>query len=362
MPNIRSLFVFLPVLALILSCASGGPPQGGAGSGLTADPDSLVTAGRTAAGSGDYARAKEMFDAAMMVDPQNLEARRGLAELSVEMGDPVSAVYYYESLLELPGDHTLDYIELARVLETAGRGDEALVLLTEATAVHPNQAQLHGELGNLLLERGETDKALRQLRLAVDLGAGATAHRKLADTLFELKRYQDATAVLASFNERYPGDFDVNMKLAYIYFDQGKYKSALPYYRAAVDANSKSVDARVGLAKTLEALDRIDNAIRIYDGILEMRGLTREMEPIIISQANLLNKRGKYARALELVEDAADQFPETPGLSCARGMALAGEGRYEEAAAAFSLATGDPRWSEFANAQIRRIQSISGGQ
>jgi tetratricopeptide (TPR) repeat protein len=362
MPGIRSLFVFLPALALILSCASGGPLQGGAGSGLAADPDSLVTAGRTAAGSGDYARAKEMFDAALMVDPHNVEARRGLAEMSVEMGDPVSAVYYYERLLELSGDHTRDYIELARVLEKSGRGDGALVLLTEATAAHPNQAQLHRELGYVLLERGETDKALQQLRLAVDMGAGVTAHRKLADTLFQLERYQDAAAVLESYNERYPGDFDVNMKLAYIYFDRGNHESALPFYRAAVDADPKSVDARVGLAKTLEALDRTDNAIRIYDGILEMRGLTREMEPIIISQANLLNKRGKYARALDLVENAADQFPETPGLSCARGMALAGEGRYEEAAAAFSLATGDPRWSEFANAQIRRIQSIRRGQ
>jgi len=362
MPGIRSLFVFLPALALILSCASGGPPQGRAGPGLPADPDSLVTVGRTAAGSGDYARAKEMFDAALTADPHNVEARRGLAQLSVAIGDPVSAVYYYESLLELSGDHTRDHIELARVLEESGRGDEALVLLTEATAAHPNQAQLHGELGYVLLERGETDKALQHLRLAVDTGAGATAHRKLADTLFQLERYQDAADVLASYNERYPGDFDVNMKLAYIYFARGNHKSALPFYRAAVDANPKSVDARVGLAKTLEALDRIDNAIRIYDGILEMRGLTREMEPIIISQANLLNKRGKYARALDLVENAADQFPETPGLSCARGMALAGEGRYEEAVTAFSLATGDPRWSEFANAQIRRIQSIRRGQ
>lgn len=196
----------------------------------------------------------------------------------------------------------------------------------------------------------------------MDLGAGRTAHRELTRTLFQMRRYDEAADLLLSYNERYPGDFDVNMELAYIYFDRGDQKKALPFYRAAVDANPKSIDARVGLAKALEELGRIDNAIRVYDDALEIRGMTPEMEPVILAQANLLIKRGRYARSLELVESAAERFPETPGLACARGMALAGEERYREAVTAFSRATGDPRWSEFANAQIRRIQSIHGGR
>jgi tetratricopeptide (TPR) repeat protein len=360
--SIRSLFVCLPVLATVVSCAGGGMTHGGGISEPAPRPDSLITAGMAAAEAGDYAGAKDMFDAALAVAPDNADAYRGLAQITSATGDPVSAVHYYEIVLELPDVQPQDYLELAGLLDSSGRGTDAIALLTDAAAANPDNAALHGELGSLLLESGETEKAIEQLRLAVDLGAGRSTHRKLADTLFDLQRFDEAEAALVSFDARYPDVFDINMKLAYIYFQRGEFKSALPRYRTAVTANPNSVDARVGLARTLESLGRIDNAIRVYDDILEMRGLTLEMEPIIISQANLLNKRGKYTRSLELLEDASERFPETPGLSCARGMALAGEARYEEAIAAFSRATGDPKWSQFANAQIRRIQSIRQGR
>jgi tetratricopeptide (TPR) repeat protein len=326
------------------------------------DPDSLVSAGEAAASEGNYALAKQMFDAALESNPESDGAYRGLARIYVATGDSQSAIHYYQTLLEQAGGFPEDYVELAEVLTRAGRGDEALLLLTEAVTTHPDNARLYAELGSLLLDRNQTEKALRQLRRAVDLGAGRSAHGQLAHALFATGQYDEAEQVLRSYNDRYPGDFDVNMELAYIYHERGDYKSALPRYRAAVYANSKSIDARVGLAKTLTALDRIDSAIRVYDEALEIRGLTRQMEPVIVAQANLLIQKGKYDRTLKLVERAAKNFPETPGLACARGMALAGEGRYDEAIAAFSQATGDPRWSEFANAQIRRIQSAGRGQ
>jgi tetratricopeptide (TPR) repeat protein len=355
--KIRSLS-FLPLCLLLAgACATGGPPRDAAGD-QAVDPDSLATAGRKAAAEGDYALAKEMFDAALEADTGHADSYRGLARISLETSDPVSALYYYEILVEQPDAVPSDYIGLARTLTKMGRSDEALTLLTEAAAAHPDDADLSGELAMQLLEQGQTEKGLRQLWLAVDLGAGKAAHKTLARELFELGRYDAVEDVLRSYNDRYPGDFEINMKLAYIYFSRGEYRDALPFYRAAVDANPASIDARVGLAQTLEQLGRIDNAIRVYDDALEMRGLTREMEPVILAQANLLIRRGKYTRSLRLVEAAAQAFPETPGLACASGMALAGEGRYDEALSAFSRATGDPKWSEFADAQIRRIQSM----
>lgn len=355
--EIRSLSFLLLCLFLVGACATGGPPRDTAGDQAD-DPDSLTTAGRKAAAEGDYALAKEMFDAALEVDAGHADSYRGLARISLATGDPVSALHYYEILVEQPDALASDYIGLARTLAQAGRSDEALLLLTEATAAHPDDADLSSELALQLLEQGQTERALRQLRIAVDLGAGKAAHKTLARELFELGRYDAVEEILLSYNNRYPGDFETNMKLAYIYFSRGEHRNALPYYRAAVDAKPASIDARVGLAQTLEQLGRIDNAIRVYDDALEIRGLTREMEPVILAQANLLITRGKYTRSLRLVEAATQSFPETPGLACALGMALAGEGRYDEALSAFSRATGDPKWSEFANVQIRRIQTL----
>ena len=363
MPGIRSLSFVLLAVVLQIACTGGGPPGGrDKAPAEMADPDSLVSAGRKAAGDGEYALARQMFEAALASDSSSAAAYRGLARIYVATGDPQSAIHYYDGLLEHAGGTPDDYAELAGVLADAGRTDEALLLLTQAVTAYPQDAQLNADLGSLLLDRGQTQKALRQLQRAVDLGAGRAAHGEWAHALFATGQYDEAAEALRTYNERYPGDFDVNMELAYIYTVRGDHKNALPCYRAAVDANPKSIDARVGLAKTLEALGRIDGAIRVYDDALEIRGLTRQMEPVIVAQANLLIQKGKYTDALELVERAAAKFPETPGLACARGMALAGEGKYDEAVSAFRRATGDPRWSEFANAQIRSIQSIRGGR
>jgi tetratricopeptide (TPR) repeat protein len=346
----------------LLGCAGGVPRERADAPPIS--PDTLTAAAAAAVASGDYPGAKSFYDEALAADPEHAPALRGLAELAVKTGDPVSAVSYYERLAASDASTPSDHIDLARALSDAGRTDDAILHLQGAAGRYPTSARIQSELGLLLLERGRTDDALPHLERAVALDGveTRTAHSALAKTLFEAKRFDEAAAALESYNQRYPGDFDVNMKLGYIHFQNGAYREALACYRSAVDARPESIDARVALAKTLERLERFDNAIRVYDSAIEIGGITPELEPVILAQANLLNKRGKYAQTLDLVERAAAVFPETAGLACARGMALAAQGRYAEAVKAFRAAATDPAWSEFANAQLRRIEQLRGSR
>jgi tetratricopeptide (TPR) repeat protein len=302
MQSIRSLLCVTAALALIQACAGGGapPPETGPGP-APAGPDSV-------AGSPDA--------------------------ITVE-----------------------DHIRTARTMAADGRKTEAINYLEKTAGSYPGSAALPTEAGLMLLDTGDNERAVAQFRRAVAIGGKSStrARRELGRALFDMERYDEAADVLSGYNDRYPGDFRVNMELGFIYFNRGSYRSALPCYRGAVEANPKSADAKVGLARTLEQLGRTDNAIRVYDKVLASRELTREMEPVILAQSNLLNQRGRYGETLDLLGRAL--FPETPGLSCARGLALAGEGNYDEAVAAFSRATADPRWSEFATEQIRRINN-----
>jgi tetratricopeptide (TPR) repeat protein len=360
MPVIRSLFFVLFAGICLAGCAGGAPGPGENIDESVVDPDSLVSLGRLAAASDDFTKAKSMYDAALDIDPDCAPALRGLADLALETGDPTSAVFYFETLTTSASATPEDFGGLAGALVGAGRVDEAIERLGATARRFPNEATIQSQYGLLLLDNGRTEEAVRQLERAVELGGTSTraAHRALGRTLFDMERYREAASALESYDRRYPGDFEINMELAFIHFDNGAFDDALPRYRAAVDAKPTSVDARVGLATTLEKLGRTTSAIRAYDKAIEIRGFTAEMERVIIAQANLLNQTGKYERTLDLVARAGAAFPETPGLACARGMALAGEGRYDEAVNAFARATGDTIWSEFANEQIRRIQSL----
>ena len=60
----------------------------------------------------------------------------------------------------------------------------------------------------------------------------------------------------------------------------------------------------------------------------------------------------------DLVERYEASNPPTAGLSCSRGMALAGIGDYDAAIEAFSHATSDRLYGDFARKQILRIKSL----
>jgi len=319
-----------------------------------------VSSGRAAAEAGDYSSAKSLYDEALSLEPDYAPALRGQADLAENTNDPASAIHYYKLLSDLPDATPGDHADLADALVAAGRKADALNHLELAVARQPDSALLVSKTGLILLDSGRTDEAIPWLRRAVAMGGVSTktAHRALGRTLFDSKSYDEATETLELFNQRYPGDFKTNMLLAYIHYNDGAYKKALPCYRTAVESNPKSIDARVGLARTLDQMGRTDSAIRVYDEAIKKRGTVREMEPVILAQADLLNQRGKYRRTLDLLDEARKFFPETPGLACARGMALAGEGRYDEAITAFGKASTDSQWSEFANQQVRRIRNL----
>jgi tetratricopeptide (TPR) repeat protein len=354
-----SLFFVLSACFSLTGCLGGGVPSGETGTG-PADPDSLVSSGRAAAEAGDYAAAKLLYTEALNLEPDYAPALRGQADLAGDTNDPASAIHYLELLVNLPDATPDDHAHMADALVAAGRKREALDHLELAVTRQPDSALLVSKTGLLLLDTGSTEDALPWLRRAVAMGGVSTkaAHRALGRVLFDSNRTVEAAETLELFDQRYPGDFKTNMLLAYIHFNNGDYEDALPRYRVAVETNPGSIDARVGLARTLEQLGRTDNAIRVYDEAIEIRGLVREMEPVILAQADLLNQRGKYRRALDLLDETRNAFPETPGLACARGMALAGEGRYDEAITAFGRASTDSMWSEFANQQIHRIRNL----
>jgi tetratricopeptide (TPR) repeat protein len=355
-----SLLLFCALLAG--GCASTSPPPATrpVARGVVT-PDSLSRLGTTALEARDYQGALEYFRDALEADPHDSASLRGLVALSLATGDATSAVAYGETNAESGDDvRPQDYVDLVRALRDAGQSQGARVRLEQGVDRFPESAVLQGELGLVLLDDhpAEAEPHLKKALAVGPSGETRVVLKKWAEHLFSAGDYRAARPLLEKYDRRYPGDFDVNMSLAFIYGEDGSPKRALPHYRASVSARPKSVDARVSLARTLEKVGRTDSAIREYEKAIAVSGMSPQIEPVLIAQANLLNKKGEYARVLDLIDKAGAAFPQTPGLSCARGMALGGQGRYDEAIRAFSAAMSDRKWGPFAAAQIDRIRSL----
>jgi Flp pilus assembly protein TadD len=176
--------------------------------------------------------AEKKFRRALEVQPNAPEARRGLAQ-SLDAQKKSEAASAYRSYLELmPNDSeararlihllveqkendealaelnrldagkppTLESLKLRADVQIAGKKwDDSISTLQQALALAPNDAQLHGGLGRIYLQKRDFTSAEKELRIALHLdGKNLTYFKDLTSTFFLAGNYP---ATLAAQDE-----------------------------------------------------------------------------------------------------------------------------------------------------------------
>ncbi len=118
----------------------------------------------------------------------------------------------------------------------------------------------------------------------------------LAEAVNQCKRGLDAKADSAKIL-RYIGE---------IYHLSGSIENAYQYYRMAVQANSKDVDARISLGYILNEKDIYEAALTHFDKALELDSANYAAT---VGKAKTLSKSGETAAAIELLEQAVESEP-----------------------------------------------------
>jgi Flp pilus assembly protein TadD len=179
-------------------------------------------------GKPDEAEAR--FRRALEVQPKELEARRGLAQ-SLDAQKKPEAAGAYRDYLELKPDDsetrarlihllveqkqndvalaeldrldagkqpTLESLKLRADIQIAGKKwEDSVATLQQALALAPNDAQLHGGLGRILLQKRDFAGAERELRIALRLdGKNLSYFKDLSSTFFLGGNYPAALATL----------------------------------------------------------------------------------------------------------------------------------------------------------------------
>jgi tetratricopeptide (TPR) repeat protein len=186
-------------------------------------------AGRTPEGR---ARADSLYRAVLAADPDQSEARYGVAGLALESGDPWGAQWHLVRLLRAHPDHAGARSLLGLVAYSQGRLDDAI----------PHLEHL-GRLRALTFEESVA----------------------LADTWNKRNQFARAESAFAAVRERFPAAGGPNAArvlegLGYARWKQGRLEEAAADFAAALARGGAPPSTRLFLADVLADLDRPDEA------------------------------------------------------------------------------------------------------
>lgn len=200
--------------------------------------------------------------------PASFFAHLALARYYAFQDDP-RADSEYQAALQLEDSPTL-HLEWAGYLEAQGRLEEAY------------------QEYKALLDSSEFPEAFIGMRRL------ATDDLELAQDLISATYFGDALEVLREHE-----DEEAVPLLAQAHFGLGAYEEALPLYEAWVESDPENEAARMGLARTLGRLGRLEEALEQYQQIDSAESL--------LAQGEILEFQGESEAALEIYTTLFDQ-------------------------------------------------------
>jgi tetratricopeptide (TPR) repeat protein len=284
--------------------------------------------------TGDAAKAVDAFLHVVDQNPGSVQGRLSLARAFVSADDVTNAIATLEIIVD---DEPRVASTLAQYQEQAGLLAEAAESYTRALAVEPTSR-------GLKFRRVAAVFNSRDFAQAAEFAAQAQAQhpgdlrfaRLRARAVFENGDSAQALTILEPTARAYPTDVATQLALSDLYNDAGRDDEAeqtLRRYLATTPADSRALN-HLGylLADSGRALDE---AIRLVE-----RALAAEPgNPSYLDSLGWAHfRRGEFSEAEKYLTPAAEQLPSNSVVQDHLGDALAGQGRWLDAIAAWTRA------------------------
>jgi tetratricopeptide (TPR) repeat protein len=245
-----------------------------------------------------FSEAIRDFQEAACLAPREAQIFNGLGSSQAATGDFLAARKSFSTADRLQPDNPLSLVMLVRVNTALSDVDSLKANLLEASARFANNAGLHSTLAQFLLQNKLADLALAEsLRAYKAQGAGAQSSFDLAVLENTAGAYEDSIRHAAAVE-------------------------------AQTDLPSGMRASAAGVAGlSYESIGEPEPAIRFLNKAIELDP-TRENS--YLSLAFLLEKRGKYADACDVLRRARVQLPESTALLLPLGSDLVLAEKYQE--------------------------------
>ena len=220
---------------------------------------------------------------------------------------------------------------LGAILLKTGRSDEAEETLKRTIALEPGFAKPHEDLGVLYLDRGDPATALQYLETAVSLNeAEASAYQAMAVALHQLGRHEEADAAHRRFLALAPGQDPLGE--AEMLRRRGEPAEAERVCQAILDREPE----HVGALRLLAVIANEDERFVVAEGLLRrISSLAPDNAAALGDLAQFLREQSRFPEAIDVLEQAVAIVDSNPRTWLALGDLQAVVGRTDEALAAY---------------------------
>jgi Tfp pilus assembly protein PilF len=291
--------------------------------------------------------AEMAYQAIAQIDPKDTRGWQGLGFMyGIVKKDIAQASIYYHKALEVDPNNNDARFGLAKVYEQAGKKTEADSIYRDALANDPANPAINRAYGLFLVDRGDHKAAIPYLEKAYEtVKDNEELHAKLLESYTKVGGKENLTKALDHVHWLIAKDstrYILYIQRGDIYAGLGKNKDAEADYTKACEIADSVASVWMKKAVFLAEQKRYGEASKLINIALkcpdsdrpEIKGPAYSMlGDINLNDAEALRVKKKYKESLDYYDAALNYY----------GMAMG---------------TGDPRWTSYASKQKERAEQL----
>ena len=235
------------------------------------ETEALFDAAFTEHQAGNLAEAQRLYQQVLQSQPLHADALHLQGVLTYQLGRLDLAEELIQRAIRVKP--TAGYFgNLGLVAAAAGRNGAAIVAYRQAIELHPDFAEAHNNLANILRLTGRISEAITAYRRAIACRPDfAEAHNNLGLCLVDAGQIDEAIASYRQAVELHPNAAETRNNLAIVLGQKGEWQKAIDCWREAISFRADYAEAYNNLANAYKQTGRLDDAIATFKTALELQ-------------------------------------------------------------------------------------------
>lgn len=305
--------------------------------------------------------ASDSYAAALKLDPRNVQALMGDAELFFRSGRNSQALLRFQEAMAADEAGIAPKIGTIKTLLALEKKKDAQTLAKKVREAKPESAIGAYWMGRVEESLGNKKDAETLYLESIKAGTTETeivdAYVALVALLSATGRGEDAQAKQAEASAKYPNLAALHRAKGDVYSEAGRFAEARTEYEAAL-AKDDDLGTRFRLGETLRKMRAFDDAMAVLD---KLQAADKDYPGLALERGILYAEMGQSERALEMYNAALQKAPNDVDLKLRVGATQVIAGHPDEAEKILREVLKDRAASADANHFLGRALLLKGG-